>query len=75
MNALSKGATEQRRAYQREYAKKYRKENPDKVQEINARYWENKFKKWRAEHGLDDMSGNSVNKTASDIEETNNETT
>lgn len=42
---LSKEALEARRAYQR----KYRKEHPDKIREIQERYWIKKGQKMREE--------------------------
>ena len=41
MAVLSDRARKKRNEYMREY----RKRNPDKIREINARYWENKAKK------------------------------
>jgi len=37
-------AKELRREYQREYMRKWRKKNPEKIKEINERYWINRAK-------------------------------
>lgn len=42
---LSAEAKEARRAYQREYVKKYYAKNPEKRREANRRYWENRAKR------------------------------
>jgi len=42
MSALSDAAKEAKRKYQREYARKWRKENPEKVKESHQKYWEKK---------------------------------
>ena len=47
MAAMSEEARKKRQAYMREYMTKYRKQNPDKIKEINNRHWENKMSKER----------------------------
>lgn len=42
---LSERAREAQRRYKREYMRKWRAENKDKVIAINARYWEKKAAK------------------------------
>lgn len=41
---MSEIAKEERRRYMRQYMRKYRKNNKDKIKEIQTRYWEKKFK-------------------------------
>lgn len=38
--SLSERAKEARRQYYREYMRKYRKQNPEKIQEATKRFWE-----------------------------------
>lgn len=40
--SMSQEALEARRAYKREYAKKWRKKNSQKEKEAHERYWERK---------------------------------
>ena len=44
---------EARRKYQREYHKKWRAENPDKVKAINARFYAKQAKKFKEENKED----------------------
>ena len=37
-------AKEKRKQYMREYMREYRKKNPEKIKEINERYWINRAK-------------------------------
>lgn len=46
---LSAEAKEARRAYQREYVKKYYAKNPEKRKEANYKYWENRAKRLATE--------------------------
>lgn len=39
---MAKDMTEEARKAQREYFRKWRRENPDKVREAKRRYWEKK---------------------------------
>lgn len=41
---MSEVAKYERRKYMREYMRKYRKYNKDKIREIQTRYWEKKFR-------------------------------
>lgn len=44
MSELSKEAKDYKRKYMREYMRKYRQKNPEKIKEINKRFWENRAK-------------------------------
>lgn len=50
MKDLTDAAREAQRAYMREW----RKRNPDRVREINKRYWENQAKRVREKRGETD---------------------
>lgn len=60
MQNMSPEAYEYMKMKQRERSKKFRQEHPDKVREYNARYWEKKFREWRAEQS-NKIAGNSEN--------------
>lgn len=45
---LTKQAQEERRTYMREYMAAYRRKNPDRIKEINNRYWNKRSMKAEA---------------------------
>lgn len=49
--------TEEAKQLRREYYKRWRKENPDKVRASQARYWDKKAKQQAGEDPAGDQSG------------------
>lgn len=53
-NVLSAAARDARRKYKREYMRKWRAANPDRVKANNARYWEKKATEFKTKEKYDE---------------------